>query len=453
MTYDDVPAGFKVYDDVPEGYTVIPSRKPAEAPAGETAERMAVPERPRRGDELTAPDPSPSGPITAPTPKPLVDVTGSTARVQNEIRKGAPGEDLADAEARAKGVEDQTNPIKDDWIAKEIVTGLPVGGAVGKVVGAAAPVVRRAMGAIADTAAGREAGRALTSIAEGAGKKLREALGEVRPEAEAMLKEKPWLAKGKTTADVAKNFAEEGKTLAAEREKLLELADSHAAAEGAAPGVPLSTVAENVNARIAKLSKGTTGQREVAAQMEARRETLLAAHQETGAIPSKALREQMSEYQTAYDKTASAAATKADREMSKALGDSLKAHVDDPALMSRIDALTDQMSVTTRASKALGAKVRTEAAPGGPPTTGIVKKIAHDVAHSHGTPNAIAKVGKRILSPAASAADRAVGAVARRMDPAIASVVERGVAEHWGAVRLAREIANVQPAMAAEADQ
>jgi len=424
-----------------------------EAPVGETAERMsapAAPARPRRGDELTQPDPSPAPAITAPTPKPLVDVTGNTARVQEQIRKGEPGEDLADAEARAKGVEDQSNPIKDDWIAKEILTGLPAGGAIGKVVGAVAPVVRRAVGAVADSAGGREAGRALTKIAEGAGKKIREALGEVRPEAEAMLKEKPWLAKGKTTADVAKNFAEEGKSLSAEREKLFELADQHAAAEGAAPGVPLSTVAENVNARIAKLAKGTTGEREVAAQMEARRETLLAAHQETGAIPSSALRRQMSEYQNAFDKTASAAATKADREMSKALGDSLKAHVDDPALMSRIDALTDQMSVTTRASKALAQKARAEAAPGGPPTEGIFKKVVHDVAHSHGTPNAIAKVGKRILSPAASAADRALAGAARRLDPAIASVVERGVAEHWGAARLAREIANVQPAMAAE---
>jgi hypothetical protein len=72
------------------------------------------------------------------------------------------------------------------------------------------------------------------------------------------------------------------------------------------------------------------------------------------------------------------------------------------------------------------------------------------VAHSHGTPNAIAKVGKRILSPAASAADRALGGMARRMDPAIAAVVKRGVAEHWTAARLAREIAGVQPAMAAE---
>jgi hypothetical protein len=434
--------------------TPIPARavkappEPAAAPAGETAERMAAPARPRRGDELTAPDPSPSGAITAPTPKPLVDVTGSTARVQGEIRKGAPGEDLADAEARAHEKEDQGNPIKDDWIAREIVTGLPVGGAVGKVVGAAAPVVRRAVGAIADSTAGREAGRALSSVAKGASERLRVALGKVGPEAKEMLTEKPWLAKGKTSADVAKNFVEEGKALSAEREQLFELADQHAVSEGAAPGAPLSTVAEKINARIEKLSKGTTGQRDVAEQMVSRREKLLAAHQETGAIPSSALRKQMSEYQEAFDKTASAAATQADKEMSKALGDALESHVDDDALMSRIDHLTDRMSVTTRAAKALTQKAGKEAAPGGTPK-GMVKGVVHDLAHGHPLRAASRVVGGTV-APAARAADLAVGAVARRMDPAIAAVVQRGVAEHWGAVRLAREIANVQPAYADE---
>jgi hypothetical protein len=470
----------------------------------------APPTRPRRGDELTSPDPTPAPPITAPSPKPAFDPNGETARAQGEIRKGAPGEPIEAAEGRAKSTEQTNNPVAKDWLAQELISGTVAGPALGNVAEVVGPFAKRAAGAIAESSAGRAAGRALSAIAEGASQKLGVALGKVAPEAKEILKAKPWLANGKTSAEVADNFAREGKSLAEQREKLFEHVDSRSADTGGVPepvdgaetkvltkpnfqpgsklegetkylpnpgptatsenatvglkageapigqgedpavaggaskpGAPMALITKAIDKRVAKLATGTQSEREIAKAMEAHKADLIASHGEGGSIPTSDLRRQISDYQDAFDKTASNVANKSRKEMAGSLKDAMKEHVGDPKLQGEIDRLTDQMSVMTRAEKALRDKAGKEANPAGraPSGHGMLEGIAHDLSHAHSGYNAAVKVGKRVSSPVMNAADRALAGGARAASGVIDRLVKQGIAERWSSARLASEIA------------
>lgn len=175
-------------------------------------------------------------------------------------------------------------------------------------------------------------------------------------------------------------------------------------------GAPVSLIAKHVDKTIARLEKGTQTEREIAKAMADRRDKLLETHGPDGALSSSDLRRQISDYQNAYDKTASNVSNKADKEMSKALHGALEEHIDDPEAYARIKALTDKMSVATRAQKLLDARAGKEAAPGGGPRTphGIVGGIARDIKHSHTTIGAAAKIAHRVATPVAQFTDKAI---------------------------------------------
>ena len=179
-----------ITDKAPEGWDDAPVATNTPPPGWDSAPPATPSLRahPRRGDEISQPDPSPSSPITKEV-KPAFDPNGEVRRVQEEIRKGKPGEPLAAAEGRANETRLANDPIANDWIAQELISGA----VAGPTVGLAAKGVKH----VANTAIDRVASRELESLATGVGKKFRKPIGEVRDAAEQVIKDEPAIFKAK----------------------------------------------------------------------------------------------------------------------------------------------------------------------------------------------------------------------------------------------------------------
>lgn len=342
-------------------------------------------------------------------------------------------------------------------------------------------VAGEALGAVAATAGGRVATRAIDNAVRGAGQKLRTAVGQVSTPAKELFQEHPGLLKG-PNADIAAKLKASREQVHAQREKLFEQADARRAApktpepadSGGVPtavgteptarvtneyvgpeaeariaeqaakpsrnapmpapdenltakyparemppapaspkvGVPVKDVAAQMTKHAQELENGTMSEREVAAHILKGRDAFLKAHGEDGVIPAKELRRQMSDYQTAYDKTATNASNKASKALSKATGDALREHVADPALNDQIDALTEKLSVLTRFEKAVADKAGKAAAPGkaikeGPGVIKTVMKspITGTKAAGRGADRALSLLAKNIRSGAKPSSD------------------------------------------------
>jgi hypothetical protein len=496
----------------------------------------------------------------------------SKPEYRREVERGAsraipgnPGEKIANAFspdfAAAAPADEAANPGVSDLGA------LGMSAAFNPMANASIAAAKAAAKGAANKAVDRIAARSLDKIAEGGTEAARVSLGEVGPKAISMLKEKPSLAKGKTAADLEKNFSGEGERLGGEREKLFTDADEAAVDRAAAKakallekrkapepkkvvteaereatrdrakpvledllrersglpakdrtpaktpsqllrenvldpngdavpmsvdepgtvrvdrepmsklvprgtggedlaagqakrqslpddfsqldktqriakpdadipitetepvrrGAPMSLISKHVDEAIARLKNGTESERAVAKAMGKRRDKMVEHLGADGSLSASDLRRQISDFQKAYDSTASNAKNDSAKEMSKALHGALEEHVGDPEAYGKIKDLTDRMSVATRAQQLLEQRAGKEAAPGGGPGKrhGFFAGAARDIKHSHTTIGAAAKIAHRVASPVANVADRALAGGAADSAGKTAGVVAR----------------------------
>lgn len=462
--------------------------------------RTAAPvtsDRPRRGDEPFQPDPSPSGPITVKSPKSVGDaITGGNEmrNVQDEIKRGGkltqtsgmPAEPLREAEDRANKTRLANDPIANDWIAQEIVSGVPAT----KVVSGLGAGAKFLGNKVIDRVAGRE----LDTIARGAPSAARKAIGKT--EAKELVKSEPSIAKAsgnegkigalddfieKETAkgDViyskhdaasavverpklapldskgqargeAERFADAKKSMPKEPVSEFEKLDTvnagpsteaatvgNAKVSGKIPdargparnrfqkatatkepigepknafepdgigavkepvgklqaagtfdpppemipgrgaGVSVESFTDNARATIARLAGGTNSQKETAKAMEGELKTFLQGKDPKGVISARELRRQASDFQAAYDKTATNSANAAKKELSKDALRTLDAHIKDPADLEAIQKINSRVHSAKTMRDALAKKLETEKAPGAPikEGPGVIKSV------------------------------------------------------------------------------
>ncbi len=139
--------------------------------------------------------------------------------------------------------------------------------------------------------------------------------------------------------------------------------------KGRKPGVAIRSAVEKWDSQIAKLSKGTNEEKDIAASLKTERDKFMEGRKIDDVISSDEARHHASVFQKAYEKTATTANTNARREMSKDMLDALREHIKDPELLRQVDRYTDDLSVGTRISKAAEEKAKTARRPGEPEKT------------------------------------------------------------------------------------